>query len=68
MIEYFSLIVEVRTPKITLLTAFNIINIVIKLQSLKNYQLSFRIVSNNTISLLTTDTQPQPPSGPQNIR
>ena len=44
-IQYLNRIVEVRTPKITLLIAFIIINMVIKLQSFKHCKLSFRIIS-----------------------
>ena len=44
-IQYLNRIVEVRTPKITLLIAFIIINMVIKLQSFKHCELSFSTVS-----------------------
>ena len=39
-----NLIVEVRKPKIPLPNAFRITNIVIRLQSFENCQLSFRIL------------------------
>ena len=57
-----NLIVEVSTPKITLLKAFKITNIVIKLQSFKNSPLSFRIqlhlIVNSCMDLVCLSTTP----------